>query len=150
VWTRIQRRRRYRRLGAVVLGLAAAAGGALVARHRVLDATQSLRVQVELRTPLRADGTAPLHARWRASYEGAELRVYRNALAAALRCPGAPECTATGGGGVANVHVEAPGEYRAVVFSRRLPGAGATMQEDLALAHARGDRVEVSPSLVVY
>jgi len=121
-----------------------------VARHRVLDSPASLRVQVELRTPVRADGSAPLHARWRASYEGAELRVYRNALAAVLRCPGAPECTGTRGGGVADVGVDAPGEYRAVVFSRSLPGPGATMQEDLALARARGDRVEVSSSLVAY
>lgn len=150
VWTRIQRRRRHRRLGTVLLGLAAAAGGALVAHHRVLEAPAPLSVQVELRTPLRADGSAPLHARLRATYEGAELRVYRNALAAALRCPGDSECTATRGGGVADVQVEAPGEYRAVVLSRRLPGAGTTMQEDLALARARGDRVEVSASLVVY
>ncbi len=150
VWTRIQRRRRYRRLGSLVLAMAAAAGGALVARQRLLDAPATVRVQVELRDALRADGSAPVHARWRATYEGAELRVYRNALGAVLRCPGAPGCTGTPGGGVADVGVDAPGEYRAVVFSRRLPGQGATMQEELALARARGDRVEVSPSLVVY
>ena len=76
--------------------------------------------------------------------------MYRNALGAVLRCPGAPECTGTRGGGVAEVLMDAPGEYRAVGFSRSLPGPGATMQEDLALARARGDRVEVSPLLVVY
>jgi hypothetical protein len=150
VWTRIQRRRRYRHLGALVLALAAAAGGALVARQRVLGAPATVRVQTQLRTALRADGSAPLHARWRATYEGAELRVYRNALGAVLRCPGPPACAGTRGGGVADVLLEAPGEYRAVVFSRRLPDPGATMQDDLALARARGDRVEVSPSLVAY
>ncbi len=74
--------------------------------------------------------------------------MYRNALGAVLRCPGPPACAGTRGGGVADVLLEAPGEYRAVVFSRRLPDPGATMQDDLALARARGDRVEVSPSLV--
>lgn len=121
-----------------------------MAHHRMLEAPASLRVLVELRTAPRADGSAPLHARVRATYEGEELRVYRNALAAALRCPGGPECTTRRGGGVADVHVEAAGEYRAVVFSRRPPGPGGTMQEDLALARARGDRVEVSASVVVY
>ncbi|HEY1334558.1 MAG TPA: hypothetical protein VGF31_09905 [Myxococcaceae bacterium] len=150
VWTRIQRGRRYRRLGVIALAVAAAAGGALVARHRVLAAPATARVRVELRDSLRADGSAPLHARWLATYEGAELRLYRNALGSVLRCPGAPGCTGTHGGGGADVALDVPGEYRAVVFSRRLPGQGATMQEDLAVAHARGDRVDVSGSLVVY
>ena len=150
VWTRIQRGRRYRRLGALALGMAAAAGGALVARHHVLDGPAAARVQVELGDALRADGSAPLHARWRATFQGAELRVYRNALGSVLRCPGAPGCTGTRGGGGADVGLDVPGEYRAVVFPRSLPGLGATMQEDLALAHARGDRFEVSGALVVY
>ena len=45
---------------------------------------------------------------------------------------------------------DTPGEYRAVVFSRPAPTSGKTMQEDLARARARGDPVEISPSIVVY
>ena len=150
VWVRIQRRRRYQRLGALVFALAAAAGSAFVAGHRVLGASATVRVQAALESSLRADGSAPLHVRWRITYDGAELRVYRNALGAVLRCPGAPECTVTTAGGAVTLPVDLAGEYRAVGFSRPVPGRGASMQQDLAAARARGDRVEVSPSLVVY
>ena len=118
--------------------------------HRVLGASATVRVQAALQSSLRADGSAPLHVRWRVAYDGAELRVYRNALGAVLRCPGAPECTVTTGGGAVTLPVDVAGEYRAVVFSRPVPGRGATMQQDLAAARARGDRVEISSSLVVY
>jgi hypothetical protein len=150
VWVRIQRGRRYRRLGVLFLALAAGAGGALVARRHVPAGSAAVRVTVALQGPLRADGSAPLHARWQVGYDGAELRVYRNALGAALRCPGARECTVTAGGGAVSLPLDAPGEYRAVVFSRPARVPGTTMQEDLAEARTRGDRVEISTSLVVY
>jgi len=134
----------------VILVLAAAVAGTLVARHRVLGASATVRVQAALQGSLRADGSAPLPARWRIAYDGAELRVYRNALGAVIRCPGAPACAVTAGGGALTLPVEAAGEYRAVVFSRPVPSSGATMQQDLAAARARGDRVEMSSSLVVY
>ena len=150
VWVRIQRRRRYRRLGVLVLALAAGGGGALVARHQVLDAPATVRLTAALQSPLRADGSAPLHARWQVIYEGAELRVYRNALGAVVRCPGSAECAVTAGGGAMSLMLDVPGEYRAVTFSRPASARGATMQEDLATARARGDRVEISASVVVY
>jgi len=150
VWFRIQRRRRYRRLGVLVLALAAGAGGALVTRRHVLGASATVRVTVALQGPLRTDGSAPLHARWQVAYDGAELRVYRNALGAALRCPGARECTVRAGGGAVSLPLDAPGEYRAVVFSRLASVPDTTMQEDLARARTRGDRVQISTSLVVY
>ncbi len=150
VWVRIQRRRRNQRLAALALSLTAAGAGALLARARLVDAPGPVQVRADLDDPLRADGSAPLHARWRISYTGAELRVYRNALGAALRCPGAAACTLTPVGGAVPVAADAPGEYRAVVFSRPVPTSGATMQEDLAGARARGDPVEISSSLVVY
>ena len=150
VWVRIQRRRRYRRLGALVLALAAGGGGALVARHHVLGASATVRVTAALESPLRADGSTPLHARWQVAYDGAELRVYRNALGAVVRCPGSAECTVTAGGGAMSLMLDVPGEYRAVTFSRPASARSSTMQEDLAAARARGDRVEISGSVVVY
>ena len=150
VWGRIQRRRRNYRLAALALALTAAGAGALLARGRLVDAAAPVQIRADLSSPLRADGSASLHARWQISYVGAELRVYRNALGAALRCPGVAECDLTPGGGTAAFVADAPGEYRAVVFSRPVAGAGATMQEDLAAARARGEPVETSTSLVVY
>jgi hypothetical protein len=150
VWVRIQRRRRNLHLIAGVLALAAAGAGALLARARLAEAPVPVQVQADLDGPLRDDGSAPLHARWRVRYAGAELRVYRNALGAVLRCPGSPECVLTPGGGAATFVADGAGEYRAVVFARPVPASGATMQQDLSGARARGDRVEISPSLVVY
>jgi hypothetical protein len=150
VWVRIQRRRRNHRLIALVLTLAGAGAGALLARARLADAPVPIQVLADLERPLRADGSAPLHARWQVRYAGAELRVYRNALGAVLRCPGSPECILTPRGGAVTFVADSPGEYRAVVFTRPVPASGATMQEDLAGARARGDRFEISPSLVVY
>ncbi|HET9156292.1 MAG TPA: hypothetical protein VFN91_06470 [Myxococcaceae bacterium] len=150
VWVRIQRRRRTHRLAAGVLALAAGGVGALLARAGLVDARAPVEVRVDLGSPRRVDGSAPLHARWQIRYTGGELRVYRNALGAVLRCPGATECMLTAGGGAVALVADAPGEYRAVVFSRPLAASGATMQEDLAGARARGDPVEISSSLVVY
>jgi len=76
--------------------------------------------------------------------------VYRNALGAVVRCPGSAECAVTAGGGAMSLMLDVPGEYRAVTFSRPASARGATMQEDLATARARGDRVEISASVVVY
>jgi hypothetical protein len=121
-----------------------------VARHQLLGASATVRVTAALQSPLRADGSAPLHARWQVAYDGAELRVYRNALGAAVRCPGSPECTLTAGGGAVSLTLDVPGEYRAATFSGPASVRGATMQEDLAAARARGDRVEISASVVVY
>jgi hypothetical protein len=150
VWVRIQRRRRTHRLAALALTLTAAGAGAFLARTRLAEAPVPVQVGADLESPLRTDGSAPLHARWQVRYAGAELRVYRNALGAVLRCPGSPECMLTPGGGALTFITHTAGEYRAVVFSRPVAVSGATMQEDLAAARARNDGVEISPSLVVY
>jgi hypothetical protein len=100
-------------------------------------------------TPLRADGSAPVPARWRVEFEGAELRIYRNALGVVHRCPG-EGCTTTARGGVLELPVTAAGEFRALVFSRPVSGSGRTLEEDLSAARARGDAVEMSAPLVAY
>jgi len=153
VWVRIQRQRRKRRLalGILVLGLAAATTWALVGRRgRPQQAAPAPRVEVQLQTAARSDGSAPLHATWRLAYEGAELRVYRNALGTVRRCPEGPGCAPAPGGGVLTLPLDEAGEYRTLVFSRPVSGGGQTLQEDLAAARARGEAVEMSPSLVVY
>jgi hypothetical protein len=129
---------------------AAAATWALLARREQHPEQPAPRVQVELETAVRADGSAPLHASWRVAYEGAELRVYRNALGRVRRCPEGPGCVPAPGGGVLTLPLDEAGEYRALVFSRPVSGGGQTLQEDLAGARARGETVEMSPSLVVY
>jgi len=150
VWVRIQRRRRYRRLGFVVGALVAACVGVLVARRSATDASSPVRLHVALESPGRTDGSAPPDGRWRLTYEGAELRVYRNALGVVLDCPGHPACTANASGGSATLAPDGPGEYRALVFSRPQHGGRRTLQEDLLTARARGDQVELSRSMVVY
>jgi len=121
-----------------------------VARARLAGSPIPVQVQASPEYSLRADGSAPLHTRWRIQYAGAALRVYRNSLGAVLRCPGAPECILTPGGGAVTFVADTAGEYRAVAFSRPVATSGATMQEDLAGAHARRNQTEMSPSLVVY
>ncbi|HZJ54938.1 MAG TPA: hypothetical protein VFD38_12430 [Myxococcaceae bacterium] len=150
VWVRIQRRRRSRRLRLLAIAVAAACVGALLARRGARDAPPPVQLHVQLESPGRTDGSAPPGARWRVRYAGAELRVYRNALGMVLRCPGHPDCSATPNGGAATMTLDGPGDYRAVVFSRPPPGGGGTLQEDLLTARARGELVELSPSLVVY
>jgi hypothetical protein len=150
VWVRIQRRRRYRRLAFLVIAVAAACAGALVARRGARDASSPVGLHVALEIPGRTDGSAPPDARWRLTYQGAELRVYRNALGVVLGCPGHPACTANASGGSATLVPDGPGEYRALVFSHPQPGGGRTLQEDLVTAGARGDQVELSRSMVVY
>jgi hypothetical protein len=150
VWVRIQRQRRNHRLGAFVLAVAAIVGAGLLLVVRP-GASRSTRVRLTTRveTPLRADGSAPVPGRWRVEFEGAELRVYRNALGVVHRCPG-EGCVATARGGALDLPVGAAGEYRALVFSRPSSGSGRTLGEDLAAARARGDAVEMSAPLVAY
>ena len=152
VWVRIQRRRRrqYRRLTVLVIAVAAAGAGVLVARRGARDASAPVRLHVALESQGRTDGSAPPDARWRLTYEGAELRVYRNALGVVLGCPGHPACTTEGSGGSVTLAPDGPGEYRALVFSHPQGAGGRTLHEDLLSARARGDLVELSPSLVVY
>jgi hypothetical protein len=150
VWVRIQRRRRVHHLVALALALTAGGVGGVLARAGLADAPAPVEVRVDLGSPRRADGSASLRARWQVRWAGGEVRVYRNALGAVLRCPGAAACALHPGGGVVSLVVDVPGEYRAVVFSRPLASSGATMQEDLTRARARGDPVEISSSLVVY
>jgi len=153
VWVRIQRQRRKHRLalGMLVLALAAVAVWAGLTRRGVpRPPAPDLRVRAELETAVRADGSAALHAPWRVAFEGAELRVYRNALGMVRRCPGDSGCAPGPAGGVLTLPLDEAGEYRALVFSRQVPGGGHTLQEDLAAARERGEAVEMSPSLVVY
>ncbi|HEY1909037.1 MAG TPA: hypothetical protein VGG91_23540 [Myxococcaceae bacterium] len=153
VWVRIQRQRRKHRLalGILVVALASAATWAVLARRRhPEEPALASRVQVQLETAARSDGSAPLHASWRVAYEGAELRVYRNALGMVRRCPEGPGCVSTPGGGVLTLPLDEAGEYRALVFSRPVSGGGQTLQEDLAASRTRGEAVEMSASLVVY
>ncbi len=150
VWVRIQRRRRHRRRALLMIAVAAACAGALVARQRSQDASPPVRIRVALESPGRTDGSAPANARWRLTYQGAELRVYRNALGVVLGCPGHPACAANASGGSAMLTLDGPGEYRALVFSRPQSGGGRTLQEDLLTARARGDQVELSRSMAVY
>src|SRR5262249_9515103 len=98
VWVRIQRRRRNHRLGGLALALVAISGAwVLVLRPGVTPPTPD-RPAPTVETPLRDDGSAPVPARWRIEFQGAELRVYRNALAVVHRCPG-EGCTTTARGG---------------------------------------------------
>lgn len=150
VWVRIERRRRVHRLGALVLAVMAGGAGAWLTRRSAVDAKAGVGVHAELQGALRPDGSAPLHARWRVSFEGAELRVYRNELGVVHRCPGSPGCTDAAGGGMLTMPLGAPGEYRALVFSRPARGVGPTLRDDLEAARARGEQVEMSASLVAY
>ena len=150
VWVRIQRRRRYRRLAVLIIAVAATGAGVLAARRGTRDASPPVRLHVALEGPGRPDGSAPPDARWHLTYEGAELRVYRNALGVVLGCPGHPACTTDASGGSVTLAADGPGEYRALVFSHPQGGGGRTLQEDLLTARARGDLVELSPSMVVY
>ncbi|HUM10994.1 MAG TPA: hypothetical protein VLT82_08615 [Myxococcaceae bacterium] len=149
VWVRIQRSRRNRRLG-LMLAAALAVGGAVVSRRNVQDQRGPVRVNAALEGSLRPDGSAPAHALWRLTFEGAELRVYRNALGALHRCPGSPGCIRTEQGGTLTVPLDGPGEYRAVVFSSPLSGGGRTLHQDLTAAGDRDEPVEMSPALVAY
>ena len=153
MWVRIQRQRRKHRLalGMLILALAAAGAWALLERRgHPEQPAPAPGVRAELASAARSDGSAPLHASWRVAFEGAELRVYRNALGMVRRCPEGPGCLPGPGGGVLTLPLDEPGEYRALVFSHPVSGGGQTLQEDLAAARARGEAVEMSPSLVVY
>lgn len=153
MWVRIQRQRRKHRLalGMLILALAALGAWALLERRGHPEPpAPAPRFRAELESSARSDGSAPLHAPWRVAFEGAELRVYRNALGMVHRCPEGPGCVPGPGGGVLTLPLDEPGEYRALVFSRPVSGGGQTLQEDLAAARARGETVEMSPSLVVY
>ncbi len=91
-----------------------------------------------------------MHAVWTVDFTGAELRVYRNALGAVRRCPGSSGCTVSAGGGRLAIPLDAPGEYRAVVFSHRPRGGGSTLEEDVESAQRRGDAVVLSTPIVAY
>jgi hypothetical protein len=149
VWVRIQRRRKARRLGLVAAAVAALAGASVLAPRLRGAPPPQVRLAATVESPLRADGSAPVPARWRVEFEGAELRVYRNALGVVHRCPG-EGCTTTARGGALELPLATAGEYRALVFSRPVPGGGRTLEEDLSAARARGDAVEMSPALVAY
>lgn len=149
VWVRIQHRRRKHRLGAFTLAVAAIAGAGLLLARPGASPSTPVRLATRPQTPLRADGSTPVPGRWRIDFDGAELRVYRNALGVVHRCPG-DGCIRTARGGALELPVAAAGEYRAVVFSRPSAGNGRTLEEDLSVARARGDAVEMSAPLVAY
>lgn len=150
VWVRIQCRRRARRLGVTALAAVVASIGLVVARRQATPAPGPVRVDAVLEGPARSDGSAPVPAVWRLHFEGAELRVYRNALGVVHRCPGSVGCARSGRGGTLALPVDTAGEYRALVFSGPGAGDGLTLQGDLAASRARGHRVEMSPALVAY
>src|SRR5215831_12398464 len=88
VWTRIERRRRMKRLVALVVAGAAIWVGVQVVWHRTTLRPAPVRVSVEVLGPLRPDGSTALPAVWQVRFEGGELRIYRNGLQTAHRCPG--------------------------------------------------------------
>ena len=150
VWVRIQRQRRIHRLGAVLLAAAAAAGGGLLARNRSAPDGPRVGVATRLLGTTRADGSAALPATWHVNFEGAELRIYRNALGVLHRCPGSAACSGEGRRGTLELPVVAAGEYRAVVFAAASPGDGRTLEGDVTAARQRGEAVEMSSPLVAY
>jgi len=150
VWVRIQHQRRNRHVAVLVVTAAVSVAGALAVVPRVPEKPRPLRVSAVVHGTVRPDGSAPLHTQWQLTFEGAELRVYRNALGAVHRCPGSPGCIPSGPGGRFVVPVDTPGEYRALVFSRSLSGDGGTLEEDFAAARARSQPAEMSPSLLAY
>jgi hypothetical protein len=150
VWFRIQRRRRYRRLALLALGTLAIGLGVLFLRRPAPAPAAAVRISATLDRPLRADGSAQLGSVWRIRFEGKELRVYRNALGVAHRCPGSPGCTQSDRGGALDLPLATAGEYRALVFSGPGDGDGLTMLGDLQAATARSTRVEISPPIVAY
>lgn len=150
MWVRIARKRRRRALGLLSLAAAAACGGAVVARFRASPRPVPARIATALDGSPRPDGSAALPAVWRLRFQGAELRVYRNALGVVHRCPGSPGCRSAVRGGTLDLTVNAAGEYRALTFSRPFPGDGGTLHGDLAAASERGDEVVMSSPLVAY
>ena len=82
VWVRIQRRRRYQRVGALVLVLAAAVGGALFARERVLGDRQR--------------SVSRRRSRARSGRTGALRCTSAGASATRGRAPGVPERARSG------------------------------------------------------
>src|SRR5262249_2234052 len=150
VWTRIERRRRIRRLEALVLAAVSLWGGVQIVHHRTAPSSAPVRVGVELLGTLRPDGSSALPGVWQGRFEGAELRIYRNAMGMVHRCPGSAGCTAAEGGGALALRVQTAGEYRALVFSRAEPGDGLSLLGDLEAARRRGDRVGMSAPLIAY
>jgi len=149
VWHRIGRRRRVHRLGALVLAAAAIGAAVILAQRLGRPDSFPARVSVELDRPPRMDGSAPLHSVWHLRFEGAELRVYRDERRV-VRCPGSAGCTRTDRGGTLALPIDAPGEYRALVYSE--PGATdePSLRRDLVAAGEDGNPVQMSPPLIAY
>lgn len=95
------------------------------------------------------DGSAPLRAVWHLRFEGAELRVYRDERGL-VRCPGSASCTRTDRGGTLALAIDAPGEYRALVFTEPGAGDGTNLRRDLVAASEDGNPVRMSSPLIAY
>ncbi|MGZ6070405.1 MAG: hypothetical protein ACXWK8_04260, partial [Myxococcaceae bacterium] len=107
------------------------------------------RVSAELEGPPRMDGSAPLRAVWHLRFEGAELRVYRDERGV-VSCPGSTSCTRTDRGGTLALAIDAPGEYRALVFTQPGAGDGTSLRRDLVAASEDGNPVRMSAPLIAY
>ncbi len=149
VWNRIGRRRRIHRLGALALAAVAIGAAVILAQRLGRPEPFPARVSAELDRPPRMNGSAPLHAVWNLRFEGAELRVYRDERRV-VRCPGSAGCTRTDRGGTLALAIDAPGEYRALVFTEPGAGDGASLRRDLVAASEDGNPVQMSPPLIAY
>ncbi len=150
VWGRILRRQRARRLGALAFAAVVLCGVCLVVLARSGPESAAPRVSVALEGLLRLDGSTPVHAVWQISYQGNELRVYRDDLGVLHRCPGFTGCTRTERGGTLELKVDAPGEYRVLVLGRPSTAPGLSLEGDLMAARQRGDPVALSMPLIAY
>jgi len=106
-------------------------------------------VGTEIEGARRRDGSVPLQTVWNIRFEGAELRVYRDEVEV-QRCPGAAGCTRTDRGGTLALGIDAPGEYRALAFTRPCATSGTALRRDLALAEEGENSVQMSSSLIAY
>jgi hypothetical protein len=150
VWGRILRRQRARRLGALAFAAVVLGGVCLVVLGRGAPESVAPRVRVALEGPRRLDGSTPVHAVWQVSYEGNELRVYRDDGGVLQRCPGSTGCSRTERGGTLELKVDAPGEYRLLVLGTPSTAPGLSLESDLMAARRRGDPVALSAPLIAY
>ncbi|HSP20682.1 MAG TPA: hypothetical protein VLQ79_14300, partial [Myxococcaceae bacterium] len=148
VWHRIDRRHRVRRLGGLAITLVATLCVAVVFQRFARPEQFPALISTELEGSRRPNGSVPLQTVWDIHFEGAELRVYRDDLVV-QRCPGSAGCTRTDRGGRLALRIDAPGEYRALAFTRP-SGPGTALGRELALALEDENPVQMSSPLIAY